>query len=315
MVESRKKLNLLAFLGFAAALSLGSRSLADTVYLKNGSWIDGQVGYRTGQNIEFKIGKIGKINIPIEEIYLIEKNNRTGEEFLESYVAPQGKVEYPKKEEKDGKRGGDDKKGGDETESKKGDPSKKAAVKKSPGAEPEKGEKENAEASGTEGAKEEEKDDRPEEPELDANTTVAGKDKIDAELRERIEQLVQDLSRDKANYRIRAENHLKAIGQPAIPFLLPLAGHQSDLTRIAVMRLFDAFGDEQVIDACIANLVDVNEYVRDYSNRTLKRLSGEDFGFVANASPRRREMAQKKWADWWAGEKKTMAELREAAQK
>jgi len=57
---------------------------ADTVYLKNGAWIDGTVRARDEQIVEVQIGEVGKIEIKVEDIYEIEKNNRTGAERVPS---------------------------------------------------------------------------------------------------------------------------------------------------------------------------------------------------------------------------------------
>ncbi|MGH9361505.1 MAG: HEAT repeat domain-containing protein, partial [Thermoanaerobaculia bacterium] len=142
-----------------------------------------------------------------------------------------------------------------------------------------------------------------------------GAAEIDPELKQRIEELIEELKRQKPRNRVQAERHLEAIGQPAIPFLIPVAKNKSDLVRIAVLRLFHSFGDDQVIEVAIEGLLDDNEYVRDYANRTLKRVSGEDFGFQPNASPRRREVAQRKWLERWDKEKKLHANERKMSKK
>ena len=52
--------------------------VADTVYLRNGSAIDGiQLGTHEGFLI-VQIGNLGKIRIPEKQILSVEKNNRTG---------------------------------------------------------------------------------------------------------------------------------------------------------------------------------------------------------------------------------------------
>ena len=58
-----------------------------------------------------------------------------------------------------------------------------------------------------------------------------------------------------------------------------------------------------------------NAGIKDSTNKALKRITGEDFGFQASASPRRRENAQKKWADWWDQEQRTIAEEKKLAGK
>ena len=80
------------------------------------------------------------------------------------------------------------------------------------------------------------------------------------------------------------------------------------------MRLFYAFGDDRVIEPCIGRLVDSNEYVRDYAHKALVRVTGEGFGYRARATPRRRELAQRKWKAWWAKEEKELEDSRRSAQ-
>ncbi len=249
---------------------------ADTVLLRNGAWIDGIVKLRTDTYIELQIGSIGKIILPLEDVYSIEKNNRTGADIGKTYVEPKGKTErlglQPKVKPNTER--------GDTPEESSGNESSERSS-------------EDVEKDGKGG-------------EIPDSLPPSDVSDLNPELKERIEELVQELQRQKARNRVRAERHLKAIGQPAIPFLIPIARHESELTRIAVMRLFESFGDDQVIEIAINRLLDENEYVRNHANKTLKRISGEDFRFHANASPQRREEAYKKWKEWWEGEKELL---------
>ena len=80
--------------------------------------------------------------------------------------------------------------------------------------------------------------------------------------------------------------------------------------RVAVFRLFHHYGDERVVESSIAALGDSNEFVRDYANRALQRITHEDFGFRPVASPRRRQHAKEKWEKWWEKEKEELKALR-----
>jgi hypothetical protein len=262
---------------FAAAASLAPRLHADTVYLKNGAWIDGRVRARNEKVLEIEIGKIGRMEIAIEDIHEIEKNSRTGEEYAQKELAELKRLGLVK----DSKEPEEEKKDG----------------------EAESGEKTEPETTGA--------------PRTPSGPRVRdGEDElppIDPALKQRIEELVNDLERHKAQYRVRAERHLKAIGPPALPYLIPLAKSKSELTRVAVMRLFHEIGDESVVEACIAALTDSNEFVRDLAGKTLQRVTDEDFGYQPEASPRRRELAQEKWRKWWASEKDEIAKTRALA--
>lgn len=266
------------FLIAVAFVCLGVPStplVADTVYLKNGAWIDGRVRAHGEKVVTIEIGRIGKLEIPITDIHKIEKNGRTGDH----YEVPSGDRKL------------------DITHVTGNDRNKKEKVyrqvdnKKKEGREPEGEGGENAE----EGVK------------WESSFEEAD---LDPKLKERIEALVKDLDRQKSRYRVRAERHLKAIGPPCVPFILPLASSERGLTRIAVFRLFHDFGDDRVVDRCIEGLLDSSEYVRSYAKKALKRITQQSFGYIPSAAPRRRELAQKKWVKWWAGEKKELAAIK-----
>ena len=266
---------------------------ADTVYLKNGAWIDGRVRARTDEVVEVEIGKIGKIEISVSEIYEIEKNNRTGEEKQQNTKDEEERIARLSRDAKlaggaqrtDGTPVRPDASGADSGKKPEGEGSGKSDVDKAGASSP------------------------PPSQGKEEDST------LDPQLKARIQELVRDLERQKPQFRTRAEVHLKAIGAPAVPFLTPLAKHANDLTRVAVFRLLSEFGDERAVDACIEALSDPSEYVRDLANKTLERVTQKSFGYLAQASPRRRETAQDKWKKWWEEEKETLARERELATK
>ena len=263
-----------------AAWLLTTSLVADTVFLKNGAWIDGRVKARNDKTIQIEIGKIGRMEIAASEVYEIEKNNRSGEEAFARKPGDDGNIVQQPTKEKSESEGTSEEEAGGTTKS---------------------GE--------TKGSKEEARKDAEKSP------ASAGKEdpkaKIDPALKSRIEELVTELQRQKPQNRTRAERHLKAIGAPAIPYLLPLVKHESDLTRVAAMRLLNDFGDETAVETCIDALLDSNEYVRDLANKTLEHVTHESFGYEAQASPRRRETAQEKWRKWWEAEQEELAKEKE----
>lgn len=268
----------------------------DTVFLKNGNWIDGIVRARNEKIVEIEIGRIGKVEIPLEDVHEIEKNKRTGDE---TQLSDELKKRDVRIVTKDGKRvlmgGGKDKDKGEGADAKDGEAED--------GEEPDKekeGEAGDVLVDVADDAEDAADEAAEEEAEKDADSAVSPK--IDPELRAKIEQLILDLERQKPQYRVRAERHLKAIGQPALPFLLKATKHEEDLSRIAIFRLFNDFGNDTVIDACIEALLDSNEYVRDAANKTLERITRENFGYQPAASPKRRELAHAKWKKWWEKE-------------
>jgi len=309
-----------------AVLFPASTAFADTVYLKNGEWIDGMVSLKTNTFVELQIGDIGKIELGLDEIHSIEKNSRTGGKTVEPYVEPRGRTEVIGEKGK-GAGKGESEKGDSRDQAKRPDKksAEKAADKTGEKATDKAGEKpagksggsaKEDEEAGDENAGGKEAADKAAKEKKDAEeaAALAKKVNIDPELKKRIEDLVAELQREKARNRVQAERHLEAIGPPAIPFLIPIARSSNDLTRVAVMRLFHSFGDQQVIEVTLQGLLDENEYVRDYSNQTLKRITGEDFKYLPSASPRRREAAHQKWTEWWENEKKSMAEERKKSE-
>ena len=263
----------LAGLSFILLLGVSTLVVADTVYLKNGAWIDGIVRTRNSEVIQLDIGRIGKMEIPLEEVYEIEKNSRTGSDAVLSVEGRE--LEVAVGQPKDGKKSSGKKSG------------------KTPDVE------------------DEDEDDRQDDKAGKADGLEEEESWIDPELKKRIDGLVADLKRQKSKFRVRAQRHLRAVGPPAIPFLVPLAEDNSELVRVSVFRLFHALGDDTVIEVCIEALVDSNEYVRDFSHRALRRITGENFGYKPFASPRRREGVYKKWKKWWDEEQALLDEIQE----
>ena len=284
---------------FSTMLFVATPLSADTIFLKNGSLIDGKITHRDKKSVLLQIGDIGKLEIPLEEIYLIEKNKRQGGQLLKNSLDTKGKVEFVK-EGKGKKRGASGKR------------SKRSRSKNSRKSQP--GDEEvETDIDSTDNDSVDEVD----EDETLVEPPILGEEeeKISPKLKKRIEDLIIDLDHKKRKNRVRAERHLKAIGRPAVPFLIPLVKSDRSLTRVAVLRLFFAFGDERVIEPCIDSMLDINEYARSYANKTLIRITGEDFSFNADANPRRRELAQKKWAKWWEEEKESLEETRRTSQR
>ncbi len=241
---------------------------ADTVYLKNGAYIDGLVTARSDTLLTITIGQIGKLEVAMEDVIRVEKNSRTGSRVY----APVDRRELPDVVRK---------------------------KNESPGSESE----EPTEAAGDTAEEEEtedtvEADDTEDGDEPEAET--------DSALKAEIEQLVSDLQRQKTKHRRRAERRLEKIGAPAVPFLLPLVTRGGDLTRITALRLISVHAkhpDPEVTEVCIKALTDDNYFVRDYGVKTLRRLTGQDFEYDAKAAARSRGRAASKWQEWWEKEK------------
>jgi len=246
---------------------------ADTVFLKNGAYIDGIVTTRSEKSILISIGSIGKIEIETEIISHIEKNSRTGSR--ERVPVDSRELELPESLRSRQEEGG-------------ADASQQDTENEASGSEDEESEGQ---------AVDEERTSVKDDDEAEA---------LDPKLREEIEQAIRDLERQKSKYRWRAERKLRSIGEPAVPFLLPLARSPSELTRTIVMRFFAEYADgsdDEIMEAILSGLDDDKPYVRNYAVHALRRITGRGFNFRATGSSSRRYAAREKWGLWWEAEK------------
>jgi len=212
----------LLFLAVAVLLFIGgvTRARGDTVYLRNGSTIDGVVLGKHEGHVILQIGNLGKMEIPEKDVLTIEKNARTGPinpDRSEKRVEKLNPVEQRQK-----KRDGEEAEDGAETDDEDGE-----------------------------------------------------KDEIDPELEKEIQELVYDLTRDRASIRTRAEKRLAEIGEDAVPYVLPVATNPSELTRIAVFRILKQNPDVQATDAAIVGLQDSERFVRKLAWETLQEITGQ----------------------------------------
>ena len=125
---------------------------------------------------------------------------------------------------------------------------------------------------------------------------------IDHELLKEIQFYLSELQRWRTTNRTRAENHLKRIGAPALPYLLPAARHPTDFTRRAIMRILQGIGGEDVISVALEALNDTDVFVRQTASEMLRHETSRDFGFRASASDRARQRALRRWEKFIFGE-------------
>ncbi len=141
-----------------------------------------------------------------------------------------------------------------------------------------------------------------------------GKVEIDADLEKQIKQWATDLTRQKTNYRVRAERNLIEAGPAVVPYVLPLARHPFVRTRVAVYRILKKHGGAEVIEACLLGLEDEDRFVRQLAWQTLKQVSGKSYPFPwddETATDEERHRAIERWQRWWQGEKERTEEAPE----
>ena len=255
---------------------------ADTVYLKNGAYIDGIVTARNDRVIMITIGRIGKLEISVDDVSRVEKNSRTGARDRVPVDSRSLDVSLPTSSE----RPEDAEDGAAESE--------------------EFGDDDLGEAGGEEAEDASESEEVADDSDLSSSVDEKKKEEeLEPEVKEEIEQAVKDLQRQRSQFRWRAERKLRAIGKSAVPFLVPLVTAENELTRTIVMRFFFEYADDdtEVIEACLEALGDDSVFVRDYAAQALRRLTKRNFGFRPESSLRARARGRENWSIWWDLEK------------
>lgn len=77
--------------------------------------------------------------------------------------------------------------------------------------------------------------------------------------------------------------------------------HPAPLVRARSVGLGDREPDSQVVPALIGRLDDEDPVVRMAANEELRQRTGQDFGYVAWASPEERAQAVSRWRTWLTG--------------
>lgn len=122
---------------------------------------------------------------------------------------------------------------------------------------------------------------------------------IDPALEDAILTQLYDLGRWRSRDRVRAESHLRDIGQPAIPYLYEISRHPFELTRRAVMRLVRDIGDPAGIPLAIEALVDEDRWVRSLADEALRSLLSVDLVYNPRGNVRSRLDGQKRWREYY----------------
>jgi hypothetical protein len=127
------------------------------------------------------------------------------------------------------------------------------------------------------------------------------------ELVERVSQLLANVGAAKLSFLY--EDELRRLGDDGVPPLLAYLdstrGTPDIAQRPAAARIVADVAEARWIGDLIELLTDGSAEVRYHAARGLERLTGRDQGWDAGAwrtqSPDSCEGAQRKWIDWWAG--------------
>jgi hypothetical protein len=123
--------------------------------------------------------------------------------------------------------------------------------------------------------------------------------KIEDELENEILVQLHDLGRWRSRDRVRAENALRSVGAPAVPYLYEISRHPFELTRRAVMRLVRDIGEPAGVSLAIEGLLDDDRFVRSLADEALRSLLSADVGYNPRANVRGRLEGQKRWQEYY----------------
>jgi hypothetical protein len=125
-----------------------------------------------------------------------------------------------------------------------------------------------------------------------------------------VQDEVRELSRERTRNRVRAENHLKAIGAAAFPYLTAVAHHPFELTRRAVQRIVRDVGDIRGASLAIDALNDPDDFVRALAYEALQKILPASIRYSPSAGEKERLRAQAEYLAFW--EDALRAQAREA---
>jgi hypothetical protein len=84
--------------------------------------------------------------------------------------------------------------------------------------------------------------------------------------------------------------------------------HPAPVVRAGAVSLYDDQPDAVAIPGLIVLLDDKEPVVRMAANESLKKRTGQDFGFVAWTEPPDRAAAVAKWKAWWKAKPKAASQ-------
>lgn len=114
-----------------------------------------------------------------------------------------------------------------------------------------------------------------------------------------VQDAVRELSRQRTQNRVRAENTLRRMGSAALPYLEPLTGHPFDLARRSVQRIVRDIGDVRGAPLAIDGLNDPDNFVRELAYDAIKSILPASVAYSPNAAEASRVAAQDKYRELW----------------
>ena len=116
-----------------------------------------------------------------------------------------------------------------------------------------------------------------------------------------VEQWVEDLQRQRVNYRSRAERKLKETGPRVVPLLQSVAQSQFALARICALRVLNQFPRYESMPAALAGLDSDDPWVRKLSSELAAKINGEArlFPWKEGGALSVRSKAKSGWSRWY----------------
>ncbi len=116
-----------------------------------------------------------------------------------------------------------------------------------------------------------------------------------------IAALLRQLQDDDPEVRYNALERLQKVQDPKLlPHILPLLADPYEFTRFLAAHTLGEWGARPAVPHLIEALMDEVGFVRQAAVTTLRRLTGQNFGYDHNASLEERRKGYRSWKTWWA---------------
>ncbi|MDE0958469.1 MAG: hypothetical protein OSB12_07520 [Planctomycetota bacterium] len=117
---------------------------------------------------------------------------------------------------------------------------------------------------------------------------------------QQVKEWVEELQRQRARNRSRAEQRLATVGPAVIPFVIPVARSSFDLARISALRILLKTPHFSSVDVALEGLSADNRWVRKLSWQLIVNISGISGEYSWDSQKRSAKRAQQsqRWHQW-----------------
>jgi len=137
--------------------------------------------------------------------------------------------------------------------------------------------------------------------ELDRSASAEQRKKeAETEFSPEIAALLRQLQDDDPEVRYNALERLQKVQDPKLlPHILPLLADPYEFTRFLAAHTLGEWGARPAVPHLIEALLDEVGFVRQAAVTTLRRLTGQNFGYDHNSSLEERRKGYRSWKTWW----------------